>query len=169
MLHPSRNDPEDGMSSSKLLEDLQANISQELHVGAWLEITQQRIDRFARVTGDDQWIHTNPERAALESPYGSTVAHGFLTLSLLPYLTQTNHPDYFKLNFPGMSHRINYGLNKVRFPAPVKAGARIRARTQLQSAEMVGAVVDIVYRMTIEIAGEAKPACVAEQVFRIFP
>lgn len=157
------------MPSARLVEMLQAQLGQELQVGSWLIIDQQRIDRFAAVTGDEQWIHTDPERAAVESPYRSTVAHGFLTLSLLPHLTRSNHPDYFKSNYPGMRYRVNYGLNKVRFPAPVKAGAKIRARTKLQSAELVGPAVEIVYRMTVEIDGEAKPACVAEQVFRVFP
>lgn len=157
------------MPSARLVEMLQAQLGEELQVGSWLVIDQPRIDQFAVVTGDEQWIHTDPDRAARESPYGSTVAHGFLTLSLLPHLTRSNHPDFFKSNYPGMSYRVNYGLNKVRFPAPVKAGAKIRARTNLQSAELVGPAVEIIYQMTVEIDGEAKPACVAEQVFRVFP
>lgn len=157
------------MSGTELLEFLEKQRGRELHVGDWLLIDQERIDRFAEVTGDHQWIHVDPERARTESPYGSTVAHGYLTLSLLPYLTQSNHPDFFSRNYPGMRYRVNYGVNRVRFPAPVKAGARVRARTVLQSAEPVGQAVQVVYLMTVEIEGEDKPACVAEQVVRVFP
>jgi len=152
-----------------LLHFMQPQIGQELHVGEWLEIVQQRIDRFAEVTGDVQWIHVDPERSAKESPYGATVAHGFLTLSLLPYLTQSNHPDYFRKNYPGMRLRVNMGLNKVRFPAPVIVGSRLRARTTLQNAEPSGEGVQIIYKFTIEIEGKEKPACVAESMVRVFP
>jgi acyl dehydratase len=152
-----------------LLSFMQPQIGQELHVGDWLEIDQQRINQFAEVTGDQQWIHVEPERAASDSPYGATVAHGFLTLSLLPYLTQSNHPDYFKLNYPGMKYRVNMGVNKVRFPAPVIVGSKIRARTHLQSVEVAGSAVQVVYKFTVEIDGIEKPACVAESVVRVFP
>lgn len=152
-----------------LIERYQDLIEEEIHVGEWLEIDQQRIDDFARVTGDEQWIHVDPDRAAKESPYGTTIAHGFLTLSLLPYLTQSNHPDSFAKNYPGMRLRVNYGLNKLRFPQPVLCGAKIRARTVVQSVEEVSKGVQIVYRMTVEIEGEKKPACVAEQVMRVYP
>lgn len=157
------------MPGKQLVELLQKKLGEELHVGPWLLIDQQRVNDFAAVSGDEQWIHTDPLRAAKESPYGATVAHGFLTLSLLPYLTQSNHPDYFRQNYPGMSYRVNYGLNKVRFPAPVKVGSKVRAHTVLQSVELVGTAVEIIYRLTVEIESETKPACVAEQVFRLFP
>lgn len=147
---------------------LQPKLGSELHVGPWLTIDQQRIDQFAQVTGDVQWIHTDPQRAALESPFGSTIAHGFLTLSLLPFLTESNHPDYFQKNYPGMSYRVNYGLNKVRFPSPVLVGGKIRAHTALQSVEKVGEAVQIVYLITVEIEGRDKPACVAEQIVRVY-
>ncbi len=156
-------------AAENLLAILAPQLGTETHLGPWLQITQERIDRFAEVTGDLQWIHTDPERAALESPYGGTVAHGFLTLSLLPYLTQSNHPDFFARNYPGMRLRVNYGLNRVRFPAPVRTGARLRARTLLQEAERVGEGVQIVYRITVEIEGEETPACVAEFVARVYP
>jgi acyl dehydratase len=156
-------------AAEKLLDFLAPQLGQETHVGPWLRIDQQRIDQFAAVTGDVQWIHTDPQRAASESPYGSTVAHGYLTLSLLPYLTESNHPDFFRKNYPGMKYRVNYGLNKLRFPAPVKVGASIRARTQLLSADAVGEGVQIVYLITVEIDGVAKPACVAEFVARVYP
>jgi acyl dehydratase len=158
------------MSAVKhLIEHYQGLVGREIHVGPWLEIDQQRIDDFARVTGDEQWIHIDPERAAHESPYRTTIAHGFLTLSLLPYLTQSNHPDFFAANYPGMRLRVNYGLNKVRYPAPVLCGARIRARTAVQSVEEVDKGVQIIYLLTIDIDGGSKPACVAEQIMRVYP
>jgi acyl dehydratase len=156
-------------SQTKLIERYRTLQGQEIHVGPWLEIDQQRIDAFARVTGDEQWIHVDSQRAEKESPFGTTIAHGFLTLSLLPYLTQSNQPDFFTDNYPGMRLRVNYGLNKLRYPAPVLCGSKIRARTTVQSAEEVRDGVQIVYLLTIEIEGEKKPACVAEQVMRVYP
>lgn len=152
-----------------LIDKYKGLIDQEIHVGPWLEIDQKRIDDFARVTGDEQWIHIDPERAQRESPYGTTIAHGFLTLSLLPYLTQSNHPDFFQQNYPGMRMRVNYGLNKLRYPEPVLCGDKLRARTVVQAVEAVAKGVQIVYRLTIEIDGKEKPACVAEQVMRVYP
>ena len=151
-----------------LIEQLQPLVGSETHVGPWLTIDQERIDRFAAVTGDLQWIHTDPERARRESPYGATVAHGYLTLSLLPFLTESNHPDFFQKNYPGMRLRVNYGLNRVRFPAPVLVGSRIRARTTLQGAAWAGKAVEITYLITVEIDGQAKPACVAEYIARLY-
>ena len=156
-------------SQTELIERYRTLQGQEIHVGPWLEIDQQRIDDFARVTGDEQWIHVDSQRAKKESPYGTTIAHGFLTLSLLPYLTQSNQPDFFTDNYPGMRLRVNYGLNKLRYPAPVLCGSKIRARTTVQSAEEVRDGVQIVYLLTIEIEGVKKPACVAEQVMRVYP
>ncbi len=151
-----------------LLEFFRPKIGTEIHVGPWLTIDQVRIDCFAEVTGDVQWIHTDPQRAKRESPYGTTIAHGFLTLSLLPYLTESTHPDFFHKNYPGMKMRVNYGLNKVRFPTPVIVDSQIRARTFLRSAEIIGDAVQIIYIYTIEIKGGEKPACVAEFVARIY-
>ena len=156
-------------AAEALLELMQSTMGQEIHVGPWLTIDQERIDRFAEVTGDLQWIHIDPERAQRESPYGGTVAHGFLTLSLLPFLTQSNHQDYFQKNYPGMRLRVNYGLNRVRFPAPVAAGEKVRARTVLLSARMIGEALEIIYVITVEVEGSSKPACVAEQVVRVYP
>ncbi len=152
-----------------LIDHLKPQLGQELHVGPWLTIDQERIDKFADVTGDLQWIHIDPERARKESPYGATVAHGYLTLSLLPYLTESNHPDFFQKNYPGMRMRVNYGTNRVRFPSPVLAGSKIRARTVLQSTERVGEAVQIVYLITVDIENGKKPACVAEFVARVYP
>ena len=151
------------------LKFLEPQIGQEIHIGPWLQIDQQRINQFAEVTGDQQWIHIDPERAKKESPYGTTVAHGYLTLSLLPLLTESNHPDFFQKNYPEMKFRVNYGLNRVRFPAPVKVGAKIRARTTIQSAEEVKNGVQICYLITIDIDGEEKPACSAEFLARLYP
>jgi acyl dehydratase len=147
---------------------LTPKLQTETHVGPWLTIDQERIDRFAEVTGDVQWIHTDPERARRESPYGGTVAHGYLTLSLIPFLTESNHPDYFQKNYPGMKLRVNYGLDRVRFPAPVLAGSRIRARTLLQQVVKAGEAVQITYLITVEIEGGGKPACVAEFIARVY-
>lgn len=156
-------------ATEELIHFLKPQIDTEISVGDWLEIDQERIDRFAEVTGDVQWIHVDPERARRESPYKTTIAHGYLTLSLLPFLTKSNHPDFFQRNYPGMSYRVNYGVNRVRFPSPVKSGDRIRARMSLQSAEPVGAAVQIVYLLTIDVDGSAKPACICEQVVRVYP
>ena len=155
-------------AADHLLEFLRPKIGSEIHVGPWLSIDQERIDRFAEAVGDIQWIHTDPERARKESPYGNTVAHGFLTLSLLAYLTESNHPDFFQKNYPGMKMRVNYGLNKVRFPAPVVVGSRIRARTVLRSAEKVDDALQLIYIITVEIENSEKPACVAEFIARVY-
>ncbi|MCM2263593.1 MAG: MaoC family dehydratase [Desulfuromonadales bacterium] len=152
-----------------LLEELRPDFGREIAVGEWLAIDQPRIDAFAAATGDTQWIHVDPARAGKESPYGTTVAHGFLTLSLLPFLTGSNSPDYLRQHFPGMRLRVNYGLNKLRFPAPVKCGDRIRARTQLKDATLLDKGLEVTYLFTVDIEGAGKPALVAEQVVRVYP
>jgi len=158
------------MSAADLLVALyQPRIGTEIHCGPWLEIDQQRIDAFAAATDDLQWIHTDPERAAAESPFGTTIAHGNLTLSLLPYLTESNAPGFFQRTYPGMRLRLNYGLNRVRFPVPVPAGSRIRARTTLEGLEQVAGGVQFTYLITVEIDGNEKPACVAEFLARVYP
>jgi acyl dehydratase len=141
----------------------------EIHCGPWFEIDQQRIDAFAVATGDLQWIHTDPERAAKESPYGTTIAHGYLSLSLLPMLTESNAPGFFERTYPGMRLRLNYGLDRVRFPAPVPVGSRIRAHTVVSRVEKIGEAVQFTYLLTVEIEGNAKPACVAEFLARVYP
>ena len=156
-------------TAQQLLERLQPQFGTEIAVSDWLLIDQPRIDRFAEVTGDSQWIHVDPQRAAEESPYGATVAHGYLTLSLLPYLTGGNAPDYLQRHFPGMRLRVNYGLNRLRFPAPVVCGARIRAHTTLKEARAVGDGLEVTYLFSVEIEGEEKPALVAEQLVRVYP
>ncbi len=155
-------------NKKKLVEMYQSKLNSIVHIGQWTEITQDRINKFAEVTGDVQWIHTDVEKAKTDSPYGTTIAHGFLTLSMLPFLTESNHPDYFKKNYPGMKMRINYGLNKVRFPAPVKCGSKIRAKTIPVSAEIVKDAVEIIYKVIVEVNDNDKPACVAEYVARLY-
>jgi len=156
-------------ATSQLLDNLRPHLGKEIAVGDWLTIDQARIDAFAAATGDNQWVHTDPVRAANESPYGTTVAHGFLTLSLLPFLTGSNTPHYLQRYFPGMRLRVNYGLNRLRFPAPVKCGDLVRARTTLKEATPLEKGLEVVYLFTVEIEGGSKPALIAEQVFRVYP
>jgi acyl dehydratase len=153
------------MSASEALASLGKRIGTEVHVSSWLEITQDRVDEFARATSDRQWIHTDPERAARESPYRATIAHGYLTLSLYPYLRGLVGAEATIV--PGVRSVINYGLNKVRFPAAVKVGARIRARCTLLAVEEVKGGLQISELYTVEIEGADKPGCVAEAVMRL--
>jgi acyl dehydratase len=152
-----------------LVELYRQKIGSENHVGEWLVVEQERINAFAAATGDEQWIHIDPDRASKESPYRKTIAHGFLTLSLLPLLTGSNASGMFEKNYPGMRLRVNYGLDKVRFPAPVFCGMRIRALSSVIGVEELAGCVQIAYRITVEIEGGDKPACVAEQLFRLYP
>ena len=123
----------------------------------WLEVAQERIQQFAEATEDRQWIHTDPERARQESPYGSTIAHGFLTLSLLSHLSAP-------VRLPGMRMAVNYGLNRVRFTSAVPAGSRIRARFKLSALEDLGKAVKIIWSVTVERQGGDKPCCVADWI-----
>jgi acyl dehydratase len=144
------------------LEELKRLVGQELAVTEWLEMTQERINLFADATDDHQWIHVDPARARRESPYGATIAHGFLTLSLLPKIVS----DAIQLRDLRMA--VNYGLNRVRFPAAVRAGSRIRARIVLQSVRDVEGATDATYAVTIENEGSEKPCCVAEWLARYY-
>ncbi len=155
------------MSYQTALTDLKSKVGTETHVGEWLTIDQARIDAFAAATLDNQWIHIDAERAKRESPFGGPVAHGYLTLSLLPHLAGRVNAE--KPPYPGIALSVNYGLNRVRFPHPVLAGSRVRARTELISVEEVaGNGLQVVNKITIEIEGAAKPACVAETVSRMY-
>jgi len=154
------------MSQTEALARLSEQVGKEIHVSDWLQVEQARIDMFAEATGDHQWIHVDVERAERESPYGATIAHGFLTLSLLPMLTSEAATDRPRL--PGVKLSVNYGLNRVRFPAPVKAGARVRARTKLKEVAEVAGGLQVVREVTVEVEGGAKPACVAETVGRLY-
>jgi acyl dehydratase len=147
--------------------DLAAKVGKETFVSDWLTITQERINQFAEATGDHQWIHVDQERADRESPFGTTVAHGYLTLSLLPFLSGSVNAE--KPPYPGIKLGINYGLNKVRFPNPVKVGSRVRLRNSLVSFEEVkGNGIQLVNQAYIEIEGQPKPGCVAETVSRFY-
>jgi acyl dehydratase len=147
------------------LETLKSQIGKEIHVSDWLTVSQERIDAFANATDDRQWIHVDVERASRESPYGAPIAHGYLTLSLLVPLRGL--VDASKPYLPGVKQVINYGLNKLRFPNAVKAGARIRGRFGLVAVEQVGPnVLQVTESYTVEIEGEGKPACIAESIMR---
>lgn len=133
------------------------------HVGYsdWLEVTQERINQFAEATGDHQWIHVNPEMAK-QGPFGTTIAHGYLTLSLVPMFMM----QIIKVN--GIKMGINYGTNKVRFPAPVKVGSRIRGGGEIVAIEDVTGGIQSTLRVTVEIEGESKPACVVDTISRYY-
>ncbi|GAB4927830.1 dehydratase [Mycobacterium kiyosense] len=144
------------------IEEAVAAVGQELGVSQWITVDQERINAFADATGDQQWIHVDVERARTESPSGATIAHGFLTLSLIPALSKENYRvDNAKMG-------INYGLNRVRFLAPVPAGSRIRLRSELVEAKKVNeTTVDLTVRQTVELEGSDKPAAVAEVIARM--
>ncbi|HEY7692257.1 MAG TPA: MaoC family dehydratase [Gaiellaceae bacterium] len=127
---------------------------------SWLEVTQERIDQFADATGDHQWIHVDPERAA-QGPFGTTIAHGFLTLSLLIEFIEEVRPSSGEFRMG-----INYGVNKVRFPAPVPVGSRLRAHFEVLEVTEVEGGIQVVTKGTVEREGEEKPVCVAEMVSR---
>jgi acyl dehydratase len=146
------------------VQSLQEHVGQEIAVSEWVSIDQKRIDLFADASGDHQWIHVDPERAA-SGPYGATVAHGYLTLSLIPMLLAQ------AMVIQGVKMGVNYGLNKVRFPSPVTAGSRIRGRFKLASIEALPALNDMVgfeltMDVTVEREGGDKPVCVAQTVIR---
>ncbi len=152
--------------AQELLESLSDQLGEEIHVGEWLTITQDRIDQFAEVTGDKQWIHTDQERAAEHSPFKTTIAHGFLTLSLLPLLTES--VDSEKPQYPSAKMTVNYGLNQVRFPYPVKVNNRIRARTRLTKVSPIKRGLELVKEISVEIEGCRRPGCVTESVIRLY-
>lgn len=143
-------------------DDITAAVGEELGVSDWVTVTQERVNQFAEATGDHQWIHVDPERATRESPFGGPIAHGYLSLSLLPMLGwQIYTVANAKLG-------INYGSNKVRFPAPVPVGARVRLSSSLQSADVLGdGSIQMVVKQTLEIEDQPKPAVVAETITRV--
>lgn len=149
------------MKSFEHLADLQPLVGQEVGISDWISIDQKRIDQFAEATGDHQWIHVDPVRAAA-GPFGATVAHGFLTLSLLPEMSASA----FQVLDTRMG--VNYGLNRVRFPAPVPSGSRLRGRFKLLSYEPIEGGAQLTVEVTMEREGSPKPVCVAESVARRF-
>jgi len=144
------------------LTELKQLVGQEVAVSEWVEITQERVNQFAEATGDLQWIHIDVERSHRESPYGTTIAHGFLTLSLLPLFMAK------AISMPDVKMGVNYGLNKVRFPAPVPVGSRVRARMNLQAVDDIEGGAQMTWLVTMEREGSEKPVCVAESVSRRF-
>jgi acyl dehydratase len=144
------------------IEQLQALKGEEVGPSEWREVTQEDIDTFARLSGDDQWIHVDVDRARTESPFGTTVAHGNLTLSMIDGLRRD------LIQSTGFKMGVNYGWNRVRFPAPVPAGARVRARAEVIDVDEVGeGWWQAVTKFTVEVEGSEKPACVAEAVGRV--
>lgn len=142
-------------------QDIHAAVGQRLGESAWIQITQEQVNQFANATGDHQWLHVDPERAA-QGPYGACIAHGYLTLALVNQFL----PELVTVE--GMKWGVNYGCDKVRFPAPVRVGARVRGVGELVRAETLQGGVQSVVRMTVEIEGGDKPACVAETISRYY-
>lgn len=153
-------------AATKAIGLFQADIGNDEATGEWFQVTQDQIDAFADITHDHQFIHVDPERAK-STPFGTTIAHGFLTLSMLTHLgssARAGEPDPAK--YAGVVMGINYGFNRVRFVSPVKVGSRIRARTVTAGAEQKGNMIEVTRNFTVEIEGEEKPALVAEWVTR---
>jgi acyl dehydratase len=144
-------------------ESLKQYVGKEIGVSDWLTVTQERITQFAEATDDRQWIHIDRERAAKESPYGTTIAHGFLTLSLISRFMK----DVIQVR-SGVRMAVNYGLNRVRFPSPVRAGSKIRARVVLLSVKELPDAYENVFSVSIEAEGSEKPCCAAEAIVRYY-
>ena len=144
------------------VEEIEAAAGEDLGTSDWVEITQERVDQFAEATGDHQWIHVDVEKAK-KGPFGGTIAHGYLTLSLVPWLGS----QVFSLETPGA--KLNYGVNKVRFPSPVPVGSRVRGGVELLSCDGDERGYQAVNRITIEIEGAEKPACVVDTVSVLVP
>jgi acyl dehydratase len=144
------------------ITELANYVDKEVGVSDWLEVSQERINQFAEASGDHQWIHVDPERAARESPFKTTIAHGFLTLSLLSAIARST------ISVDGVRMGINYGLNRVRFISPVPSGARIRGRFTLNALEEIKGGVQATWNVTVERDGGNKPCCVAEWLVRYY-
>ena len=150
------------MRTFTTFDELADAVGQELGTSDWLEITQDRVDAFADATGDHQWIHVDVERAK-DGPFGGTIAHGYLTLSLVPYLGS----QVFGLETPGA--KLNYGVNKVRFPNPLRVGKRVRSHVSVVAVDDIPSGKQMLLKHVVEIEGEDKPACVAETVVLLLP
>ena len=151
------------MKTFQTLADLAACVGQDVATSDWLTVTQQQVNLFAEATGDHQWIHVDPEKAAA-GPFGGPIAHGFLTLSLLPKFFESS------LHIVGSRMGVNYGLNKVRFTAPVPVGSRLRARMKLLASESIpNDGVQMTWEVTVEREGSSKPVCVADSLVRRYP
>jgi acyl dehydratase len=143
--------------------DIQKHVGEEMGVSDWVTVDQARVNKFADATGDHQWIHIDVERAKREMPTGGTIAHGYLTLSLIPMLSSQI------MRIDGVSRGINYGSNKVRFTNMVPTGSRVRARQKLLGAEPKGGGLQLTNEVSIEIEGQDRPACVAETISLVYP
>ncbi len=147
------------MREIESFEAMRALVGEELGVSSWVDVTQERINKFAEATGDFQWIHVDPERAKTELPGGKTIAHGYLTLSLVPMMMY----EIYKI--ANVTHGLNYGANKIRFTAPVPAGERVRGRLRIKNTEdMPNNGLKIFGEVTVEMEGAERPACVAETI-----
>jgi acyl dehydratase len=150
------------MTTTISKDELKTKVGEHLGYSDWLEITQDRVNQFADATGDHQWIHVDVERAKKESPFGGPIAHGYLTLSLLPLtLGKIVRVEGFKMG-------VNYGLNTLRFPSPVPVGANLRAGATLKNLEDIPGGVQLTYEVTFEVEGKDKPAAVAEVLLRYY-
>jgi acyl dehydratase len=145
------------------LQSLKELVGREIGVSEWFCVTSERVERFAEATGDRQWIHLDRERASKESPYGGTIAHGFLTLSLISHLMK----DVMEIR-SGVRLAVNYGLNRVRFPAAVRTDSRIRARVTLLALKELPDSAEAIFMVTVEIDKSEKPGCVAEWIVRYY-
>ena len=154
------------MALAEALADLQGKVGEEIHVSDWLTVTQELIDMFANATGDPHWLHVDQKRCKEESPYQTTIAHGYLTLSLYPQLRGL--VDAKEPLFPGQTNIINYGLNKLRFTNVVKVGSKIRAHCTVVAAEEVKGSIQLTEQYSVEIQGQERPACVAECIMRLY-
>ncbi len=143
------------------MDEVRSYVGKELGVSRWVEVTQKEIDAFAEVTGDHQWIHVDPERAK-DTPFGGTIAHGYYTLSLAPMFS------YEMFSMEGFAFGINYGLNRVRFPAPMPVGGKVRMKAKLASVEEIPGGAQIATELTFEREGGEKPVCVAESLARVY-
>ncbi len=144
------------------IDSMKAKVGEHVGYSDWHEITQEQVNLFAEATGDHQWIHVDPERARRESPFGGPIAHGYLTLSLAPALLAEVY------SVSGISMGVNYGCNRVRFPAPVAVGAKLRVGAVLKGIEEIAGGAQVVMEITFEVEGQAKPSCVAEAVYRFY-
>ena len=162
--------PSEAVITNKVMEkvykELKEKLGKEIFVGEWVTIDQDCINQFAEITGDTQWIHTDPERAKTESPFKSTIVHGFLTLSLIPKLTHSISSG--RNVFPEARMVVNYGLNQVRFPYPVKSDSRVRARTRIVGVQPKNNSIELINEISIEVEDRKRYACVAETVFRLY-
>jgi len=144
---------------------LKNKLGKETFLGEWYLIDQDCINQFAKATGDNQWIHTDSERAKVNSPFKSTIANGFLTLALIPKLTETIDPE--KTPYPEAKMVVMYGLNKVRYLYPIKSGSRVRARIHLLGLTPLKHSIEVVNKVSIEVENRSRPACIAETVLRL--